>query len=114
MTFGRRWFNDGGQFADSLCVNNQLLGSSFVGHPCAAKFHRVVVSIVNDMEFTPEETVDSGSIFHTGHIKFVGGYDGVQGNMLAWVQLEIEGCRHFEDRRGTIGRRSSVLVSSEV
>ena len=114
VTFGRWWFNDGGQFADSLRVNNQFLGSSFVGHPCATKFHGVVVSIMNDVEFSPEETVDSGSIFHTSHIEFVGGYGGVQGNVLTRVQFEAEGCRHIEDGRGATRRRSSVLVPSGV
>ena len=77
MTLGCGWFSDGSQFADNLRVNNELLSSSFVGYPCAAKFERVVVTIVNDLEFTPEDTIDGSPVFHAGHIEFVGGYEGV-------------------------------------
>ena len=114
VTLGRGRFGNGSQFGDSLCINNQLLSSRLVGHPCAAKLHGVVVPVVNDVEFTPEDTVDSGPIFHTGHIEFVGTHEGIQGDMLTWGQLEVKGCRHLENRRGAIGRSLLALVSFEV
>ena len=33
--------------------------------------------------------------------------------MLAWAQLEVEGCRHFEDGRGAVGSRLSVSIPFE-
>ena len=114
MTLGRGRFSDGSQFADSLRIDNQFLSSGFVRYPCPAKLQGVIVSVVDDLEFTPEDTIDGGPIFHTGHIEFVGRHDGVQGDMLAWGQFEVEGRRHFEHRRGATGKRLSAQARFEV
>ena len=109
-----RWrLGDGGKFADDLVINDQFLGSSFVGYPRATKLQGVIVPVVNDLEFTPEDTVDSGPIFHTGHIEFVGRHNSVQGNMLAFGQLQVESRGHFENGGRAIDNRSSVLISFE-
>ena len=77
MTLGRGRFSDGGKFADDLGIDDQLLSGAFIGYPRTAKLEGVIVSIMNDLEFAPEDTVDGGPIFHAGHIEFVGGYQGV-------------------------------------